>query len=495
MLRAVAERAPSVVVIVGETLGYLSRAVIRKFPLSRVVAIALSPDLRKLLTAPGGVEVLFANHDGLEQTVLRSIPERDFDRIVVVSWEASVRVWQRAATAVFRDIESSVRIATGGIATTASFGRRWISNLVRNVTELERLRGISHTIRPVIAAASGPSLDRHLNAIRSVRRLVDIWALPSSVQALNRASIQPDVVITTDPGFYASLHYRGIGDSGATTIAAPLTAYPGFLRLSSQAIIIDQDSVVERELFARISVDRYRVPMNGSVAGSLFEMVDSLRAPLIFAGLDLAVARDGEHAQPHPFDSLYRRLSSRVSPFDSAIFGRSVDLYPDRLPSGLRTNAPLRTYAGWFSRNAGKRRLPAYRLGPSEVEIDGMIPVTERDLHQLCASFRSEYGHFEQRPGRVSRAVRIAEMDRILVDWIDGLGNLRDRPIRTKTAGEKLLATTPGALLPLVASRTIIRARKAMFSGDLDGHADGFRSAIEEGTEFLSSLLDRVSVR
>ena len=493
MLRAVAGRAPSVVVIVGETLGYLSWAVIRKFPLSRVVAIALSPELRKLISAPESVEVLFADHDGLERTILRSIPESDFDRIVVVSWEASVRVWQKAATAVFRDIEASVRIATGGIATTASFGRRWISNLVRNVTELERSRGFSHTIRPVIAAASGPSLDDHLNAIRSVRRMVDIWALPSSIQALNRASIQPDVVVTTDPGFYASLHYRGIRDSGVTTIAAPLTAYPGFLGLSPQVIIIDQDSIIEQELFARLTVDRHRVPMNGSVAGSLFEMVDSLRAPLIFAGLDLAVAREGEHAHPHPFDSLYRSVARRVSPFDSAIFGRCVEIYPDRLASGLRTNTPLKTYAGWFSRNAGRRRLAAYRLGSSAVEIDGMIPVTSKNLHQLCASFPSEYGHIEQRAERVSRTVRIAEIDRVLIGWIGGLRNLRDRPIRTKAAGEELLATTPGALLPLVASRTIIRTRKAMFSGDFDGHADGFRSAIEEGIDFLSSLLNRVA--
>ena len=109
---------------------------------------------------------------------------------------------------------------------------------------------------PICIAASGPSLEIVLDDASFPADRLDIWALPSSLPALALRGITPSVIVSTDPGVYASLHYRGMTANPDSISVCPLTAYPGFTRFSANLTVIDQQSAFETALFEHVTARR-----------------------------------------------------------------------------------------------------------------------------------------------------------------------------------------------------------------------------------------------
>ena len=399
--------------------------------------------------------------------------------------QAKVAEW------VLETLESSIRMATGSLMTQASFGPRWLSNLIRNIVRIETRPQFTISDKPIIAAASGPTLDRHLEGILAVRNDVEIWALPSSVGALRRASITPDLVITTDPGYYASYHYRGIKTSSPGVVAAPLTATPGFDVLSDGVMVLDQGSLLEREIYRKVDIHRLSVPMNGTVAGTLYELSNLRPRPLIFAGLDLCVSGEAEHAKPHPFDLELLESSDRLHPADSSRLQRLLDLYPVRIDDHHRTNMPLKTYAAWFSDQTHRPR-SVFRLLPTDVDIRGMKPISIDELAVACQTRSAQTHSVLDLPGRtVDPDERLDSAAVLLEKWINKLETLRDRSHVFDQRGiDEFLKSTEGLLLSTLAMRLLLGARKSWFLGDTNTFTREIIRATEQALLFLASLVE-----
>ena len=421
--RTLKGESPEAIIIVGETLGYLTRATRAVFPASSILSVFLSDELRP--HAPDDVDsACFPDESGVVRDLADAISEITYDHTSIVRWEPSLRQWPEVANSVLTTLRDALLISSGNRSTTAAFGRRWLSNIVRNLLELpDTIVDIAGT-RPVCIAASGPSLERSLEAIVPLTDRVEIWALPSSVSAFAARDIRPQVVISTDAGYYASTHYRRLPDAGVVTVAFPLTAYPGAFRASARVALLNQGSFFERSLYRRLRLPHTYVPANGTVAGSALELALSRRTPILFIGLDLSVIAGQEHARPHPFHDMLIRSSTRFGPTESSVFSRAMELYPDQIASQNRTNMPLRTYASWFRKRIAEAPAPSvYRVFPSCVEIDGMVPL---DLHEV----RSFLDRFP--PDRTTRVPptgartppleeRRESIRAVIAEWIDRL--------------------------------------------------------------------------
>lgn len=118
---------------------------------------------------------------------------------------------------VYRDLfpeaharwEDEIREALGhlrvGLATREHWKNTWLQNSIANLAILFTSPGITElqdrlTGTPAVMVAAGPSLNEHLETLRSLVGRVPIIAAGTGLITLARAGIHPDYVVSIDPG-------------------------------------------------------------------------------------------------------------------------------------------------------------------------------------------------------------------------------------------------------------------------------------------------------
>ncbi|MDR3020406.1 MAG: DUF115 domain-containing protein, partial [Treponema sp.] len=120
-------------------------------------------------------------------------------------------------------------------ATLKRFGRRWVRNIMRNMSAVRDYPGISllsglaaDCNAPVFLAAAGPSLDKIAPLLRDIHSRCIIAAVDTSLRFFVNNGIQPDFVLVVDPQFWNSRHLdRCVNDK--TILIAESAVYPPVL--------------------------------------------------------------------------------------------------------------------------------------------------------------------------------------------------------------------------------------------------------------------------
>ncbi|MBN1836776.1 MAG: DUF115 domain-containing protein [Spirochaetales bacterium] len=419
--RALGRHRPSVVVLLGAGLGYLIQALRQRAPGARVLPVFYDHEIYRAALARaaaaraaptresrgagslGPVPVPSApaesqawhpeRGDSLLDFLRAHVRELDSEGLTVMEWPASARLYPDFSELGNRAVRQLLRELRGSLVTTAALGRRWLRNAFRNFVFLERL---SPQLPPagsvVCITASGPSLEEALRLLSPYRNRFSLWALPSSLLALREHGLHPDLVVLTDPGYYAVAHlYPGAGAD--LEVALPLSAACGTWRIGAAVLPLSQGTFFEAALWALRGIEPIGLPAFGTVAASALALAQRLGASqVLVAGLDLCHRDIRSHARPSLFDLFLEQGSNRLSPFCHRYFAwdatqRGEAVSPDSpgpvrppllpRPARPRSSLPLDTYAGWFAhlqRPAGLRLL---RLLPSEVPLESFENLDE----------------------------------------------------------------------------------------------------------------------
>ncbi len=414
---------PAVVLLLGGDLGHLPRALRRRLPAARVLGLYYDRELReRSLECP---EPCW--DPGLPETpeawLRRHLCELDLEGLALLEWPAAARIWPEAARRVRRAVEQVLRELRGSLVTTRAAGRRWLRNSLLNFRFTPFLAPPPAVeARPIVLAASGPSLERARPWLRRERRRFRLWALPSSALFLKEEGLNPDLVVLTDPSWYALYHLHALADR-PLRIAMPLPAAAGCWRLRVEVTWISQGTFFERELLGGAGVDAPLVPSHGTVTATALDLALALSTgPVILAGLDLCTADIRTHARPNPFERFLEPAGGRLAPLHGRLFSRAVEEAPERRTAAggvWRTGLPLETYAGWFAglRHPGRVR----RLHPSPVDLPGLPAIGEAELATLLSSTpASPAGGPDPHPTRLpgpSPAERRRIAGRVLRGW------------------------------------------------------------------------------
>jgi hypothetical protein len=331
----------------------------------------------------------WAPEDGVTAAAFlaRALDELDLEGLTVLEWPPAVRAFPELSRRIANELAVVVQRRAASFQTVRYFGRRALRNAAANAIHGSRYVRVSGG-GPVLIAASGPSLKRTAAALASVRRHVQLWALPSSLEFLMARDLTPDLVVTTDPGFYASLHLHRIAHGPPIPVAMPLTAARGVWRTPSPVHLLHQGTPAERGIAGGLGVSATPVPENGTVAGTALELAMALgHAPIVFAGLDLCQPDVRAHVQPHSFDPLFWEAAKRRNPLLSILYDRAAGAAPTRR-GDVRVSRPLETYAAWFQTRLQGQELPVYRMNPSAISIPAFREIADRDLAGLIRSWR-----------------------------------------------------------------------------------------------------------
>lgn len=449
----------SSIVILGAALGYIDRVLQEERPECKIIAVHFDTDLYGAAVArknspPGVFRWQPKSGMELENFLFDVLDETSISGLTVLEWPASKQVNPEQFDSAGRALTTVIRRYSGNISATAAFGRIWIRNSFRNFLEIETVVIPKPMDRPLVLAASGPSLEKSLNIMKKFRSRFQLWALPSALPALLHSELEPDMIVASDPGYWAGQHGRFYPEN--VPVAMPLTAAPP-PGLTAGTLLLSQGSPGEAFLLKDAAWPKLNIPSMGTVAATAVEIWKKIsNGPLLIAGLDLCWDDLRSHARPHAFDSWIQSGTSRVNPLYNEIWGRAMNQAPTRM-GRIRTGPTLQTYLDWFISNAPKGRV--FRLVPPGSE-SGHIPVpgiTESGSELFDKLFVEQIkdNRFNIGPPPIRRNGREELIRNLIAEWKIRIGNSTEDPdIRT---GELMYALDPGGVLDIKRSSGVIR--------------------------------------
>lgn len=226
----------------------------------------------------------------------------------------------------------------------------------------------------MVIAAAGPTLEESLEGLAARRQEIELWALPSAVLPLAERGITPDLIVASDPGFYARSHLRrAFGNKIA--VAAPVTAARNLCRLAGPLSLFSNGTPLEETLFSGDVVPV--VPENGSVAGVALDLALLLRRnPVVFVGLDGCTYDLLTHARPSELDYYVVGRTNRLFPEETARLERvNGSRRIDGLRPPRRVSPALAEYAKWFRRHCRPLGNRVGRVNPTAVDY-GIEPIS-----------------------------------------------------------------------------------------------------------------------
>ncbi len=446
-----------VVVIIGAGLGYLDNYLSSKRSDIKIIACHLIPNLYDNRISHNRAVLRWSPAQDIEKFFFSVINELDIPTVRLIEWPASIQAAPDMARRVLNNFASVLRRYAGNITTTAAFGRSWLRNTLRNYLEFDglavppRLKGIT------VIAASGPSLELHLQSLKQHRNQYHLWALPSSLPALKRAGLKPDMVFSTDPGHWARIHGRHF--PRGIPVVMPLAACPLPCQ-SGNPILLAQDSIGEKSLLNGDGWPTVKVPQTGSVVITAVETWRRIcEGPLVLAGLDLCWFDLRSHVRPHGFDAWFADLACRTNPTMTTLWKIADKAAPKR-HGAFRMGFSLTTYADWF--NSTRFDAPIYRLRTQEQlpypnRFEGIQETDESifEKHkEICYEVHAVY------PVSISQQDRKKKVLRLLKKWC----RLAAEPESAMGADFELLYTLdPGSILDRIRGGTAQNWRKHQF--------------------------------
>jgi hypothetical protein len=210
-LEAVDTHCPSVVVLIGAGLGFVTEAARDRWPGARLVIFEPSPELAHHarartpeLYATDRVRLLSGPDYASDQPLWQLLDQGKGPEPAVIVHPVIARTAPEAAAVAEASARRAIHAAQMNARARQDNAGRYLLNTLRNlavtvcgfdVTALYgRLAGV-----PVIIVAAGPSLDRQLPALRTLAGRALIIAADTAWRPLAAAGIDPHVVVAVDP--------------------------------------------------------------------------------------------------------------------------------------------------------------------------------------------------------------------------------------------------------------------------------------------------------
>jgi hypothetical protein len=196
-------------------LGYHLQAFIDTFPEKRIYLY--EPDDECFLAAIETVDLAqLLNHKqiavfavGTDSYVQRQILETAFklikDSYAMIILPAYRKFQLQTIEKLESNIRSTILSFIASFNTIGAFQKQWAYNIIQNMEQ--NLKTYSFTPMrdacqgiPAVVVGSGPSLDMEIEQLKKLKGRAVIIAAGSSIQALLRHNLEPDLAVSIDPG-------------------------------------------------------------------------------------------------------------------------------------------------------------------------------------------------------------------------------------------------------------------------------------------------------
>ncbi|QEN04270.1 DUF115 domain-containing protein [Thiospirochaeta perfilievii] len=397
----------STVVIIGPGIGYLYTSILKTNSKVRVIGIPLDEKLAKLsLEENRSGRVQWDNKTSIHDFLKKNINMFNIKGIQIIEWSPVVKAFPERYKEVSLALLSYIRRLNGNILTTARFGRLWLRNSIKNYININSyIYGIEIN-KPVIIVASGSSLNSYINFLKEIREKVFVIALSSANLALKHFNINPDIVFSTDPGYYSKLHIN----KNEEILACPLT---NSTSTKENVLLLNQNIFFEKQILTMDHIPNFCVNENGTVAGTALEFaLKHSSYPIFLVGQDLESSDIKSHVSPYSFENLLKKSESKVEPYYSIMYKRWSQI-----------GVTYKTYRDWYSMISKQYKNRIFRLNEHSNKIDGIEDIDKEfvrsTIRDIKNNSRFNFSTFQQ----ITKEDRIKNVKSLLTKWLNSIDN------------------------------------------------------------------------
>lgn len=327
--RCLEGKHPSLVIIIGGGLNYAGAETRRRLPKARLVSLQPSPIFDGLEACDAEYRWSPTSTLTIESTLSTALaPEYSGGGIAVIEWPPVAKAFTAECDAIRQAVRQALSLSSSDIATVAYWSRRWLINSLRFIAGVRRTASVVRGEGPVLIACAGPSLTECLDDILKRGAASSLWSLASASAALESRGVKPDLVVSTDPGFWNSHHLRSARDMEVPIAMPPSSYVPAELLERSIIMPIDTGLGFERMAIEALGSPASKAKASGSSAGTAISLALASTSGVIHVlGFDLAARGLDDHVRPYAFDILDDAGSSRTRPTLSARSSRLFDAF------------------------------------------------------------------------------------------------------------------------------------------------------------------------
>ncbi|MBD5442819.1 MAG: DUF115 domain-containing protein [Treponema sp.] len=350
---------PHFILIAEPCISYCVPFLRQRFPKSRIIAIRYSPLFSEYNSLFDGVAFIF-NNDGIfqfENQILSLTGEDGLCSSLFLSWKAACSIFQEQDILAWHSIKRLAIKSRAILFTKERFSKRWITNSIQFVKNTHTMLITKKINTPIVIAASGPSLKTALPYLKKFRESYFLLCVSSATSVLLHQNIKPDLVISTDGGYWAKEHLFPLlkNTDVPLAISAESACSKNILRKNPIIPLFYSDGFESEiaRIFTEETGGKYtQAARNGTVSGTAVEFALSLTSKNVFAcGLDLSPSNTYQHTQPNA-------LEKNAALFDCKI----KNLETRQIAAMINSMESLEIYKNWFAENASRFENRFFRL-------------------------------------------------------------------------------------------------------------------------------------
>lgn len=242
---------------------------------------------------------------------------------------------------------------------------RYLLNTLRNLPSIASEGDATSLVGafagvPALVVAAGPSLDRNLPEIVTLRDRALLIAVDTALRPLLAAGVQPDFVVAVDPSEANACHLTDLPPCPETHFVAEGSIDPEAVRQFEGRTFFFRVAGHHPWPWLRgLDLDRQLLRAWGSVLTTAFDLALQMGCePIVFAGADLAFTGGRPYARGTTYEEGWRREQAWGHTLEET-WAKRLDEWPETLETGVagglvRTAPHLRSFRDWIVTEAGK---------------------------------------------------------------------------------------------------------------------------------------------
>jgi len=214
-------------------------------------------------------------------------------------------------------IRGAINVISDDYSVQSFFGKRWFSNIIRNLEVSARPTPPVGPIREAIVTAAGPSLEQYFEEIRERPKSSFLIATDTSLRALLERGIEPDAVISIDCQHISYYHFL-LGLPEKIPLFVDLASPPTVTRLASKPYFFSSGHPLSRYIASRFRAFPVLDTSGGNVTHAAVSLAEYLGASTIrLYGADFSYPFGKTYARGTYIYPYFDLRQSRTRPFES----------------------------------------------------------------------------------------------------------------------------------------------------------------------------------
>ncbi len=340
---------PKVVIVLGAGLPYFLNLLTQKFCNSKILLVQYNDEIYNKVNSNFNKNFTndifqictnqFSSAQNFSEYLFNNFGEELSNQILFLSWKTSENIFVNEYNFALNAIQLYINKSKDLIATRRFFSKKWISNIIRFFNFTQNFYKIEKVNSDILIIASGTSLTNSLEKIKKHKDNFFIISVSSATKVLLHNKIIPDLILTTDGGYWAKKHLQFLENENydIPIMCTAESALPFNLLKKNKIIPLEYNDFTNKYFFSKTNLHTMKVNRNGTVSGTALEVAKQLTDKNIFyIGLDLANTTGYQHAQPNILEINDSLQDNFLNTKENRICIRNIN------------SSALTTYKNWF---------------------------------------------------------------------------------------------------------------------------------------------------